>query len=696
MKNKIKEAQYGLLLVEKKTRKRKNVVDTNSAVGNINGSNAEDLLETEAFPSIELMPDDTLILNESEQPIRVNLKDGYQSIIPLMDDTYSIMSQVTSLLKYMSLSENFLEPDDTVELFEGSTHTKGEWSREFHSICNKFILPQDAQKELLNFIFNTFGQTADLPVALTTSGKKRFKKKYTYSDDQRYGEEDESGDDKSISDPNTLSRVDDYIRKASRWIKVNQCVNSCCVFVGKLKTAFACPKCGARRYKECVRFDCKGKGKKDDCDHLHMDGVANKNLLYRLLIPLLADLINTKYFVTALNFQNDCIGSDSENAYTDILDGEVAKEHLHGMDNNYKAWRDENIGDRVNTVPVNLLFMDFYDGAQLFHWKTCEFWCFLTSIVNLPPAYRGKLGISTFLSAIYSGKHRTAERFLFTDLYCEELRALYEGVEYIGMTGQRFFIQARLIFHVMDTKALEPVLNMESMTTSRYGCPFCRNAHGQHNSWKVVFTGNRNTLPIFHYLRYFGQSGKCCPPGYYEPDGNYFNKEVFINADQPITADSLTKKNNMDFCMPCDNNLDRYEQIKNFLLDAKGAYIWHHKPGSGFDFQDVSKAKKGIRNVAFYRHFDLRVQVVYGRITKEQHLAAAREAREKNAKRKTVEEFKVKGFKDVWPFDRLPYSDLARNSSIPLHGSMLYAWGELLNNTRKILLKHPRKTPTGR
>ena len=122
------------------------------------------------------MPDDTLIFNESEQPIRVNLKDGYQSIIPLMDDTYSIMFQVTSLLKFMSLSENFLEPDDTVELFEGSTHTKGEWSREFHSICNKFILPQDAQKELLNLIFNTFGQTADLPVASTTSGKSVLKR----------------------------------------------------------------------------------------------------------------------------------------------------------------------------------------------------------------------------------------------------------------------------------------------------------------------------------------------------------------------------------------------------------------------------------------------------------------------------------------------------------------------------------------
>ena len=174
MKNKIKEAQYGPLLVEKKTRKRKYVADKNSADENVNGSNAEDLLVTEDSPSIE--PDDILLLNESEQPMRVNLNDGYQSIIPLIDDTYSIMSQVTSLLKYMSLSENSLESDDTVAIFEGSTHTKGKWSREFHSICNKFILPQDAQKELLNLIFNTFGQTADLPVALTISGKNVSKR----------------------------------------------------------------------------------------------------------------------------------------------------------------------------------------------------------------------------------------------------------------------------------------------------------------------------------------------------------------------------------------------------------------------------------------------------------------------------------------------------------------------------------------
>ncbi len=228
-----------------------------------------------------------------------------------------------------------------------------------------------------------------------------------------------------------------------------------------------------------------------------------------------------------MNFQKDCIGSESENAYTDILDGEVAKDHLHGMDNNYKAWHNENIADRVNTVPVNLLLMNFYDGAQLFHWRTCEFWCFLTTIVNLSRAYRGKLGISTFLSAIYAGKHRTAERCLFTDLYCEELRALYEGFEYIGMTDQRFFIQARLIFMLWIRRHS----NLFSIWNSLQ--PPAMDVH-------------------FNYLRYFvGQSGRCCPHGCYESEGKYFNREVFINDDEPITASSLTKKNDMDFCMPC-------------------------------------------------------------------------------------------------------------------------------------------------
>ena len=83
---------------------------------------------------------------------------------------------------------------------------------------------------------------------------------------------------------------------------------------------------------------------------------------------------------------------------------------------------------------------------------------------------------------------------------------------------------------------------------------------------------------------YFGQAGKGCPHDYYEPERKYLNEEVFINDRTPISAASLIKKNDMQFYMPCDNDLDRYEQIKNFLLDDKVVYTWHHKPGSGFDF----------------------------------------------------------------------------------------------------------------
>ena len=626
----------------------------------------EEKLVTDSLQSTGQMVEDTQILAEVESFQRVKINSSSSSI-SLIDETFSIMSLVNSLLQYMNEPENVIEPDDTIPLYKDASILKGEWAREFYSICNKFILSKIAQEEILNLIYNTWGNSSNLPVALTTDGKKRLECQLRKADQKEDDSGSDDDSDNSISAPNALSKVDRYTRKASRWIKINQCANSCCVFLGKLQKAFACPDCGARRFKTCVRSGCEGKGKDDNCDHLFMDGVAIKNLHYRLLIPLLTDLINTKYFVAALHYINDKQFSEpyEEEAFTDILDGDVAKEHLQGMDNNYKAWCSENSTARSGTVPVNLLLMDFYDGGQLFRYRTCDFWGFFITIVNLPPAYRGKLGISTFLSAIYGGKHKTAERFLFTDLYCEELRALYEGVEYVGNSGQRFFIQARLIFHVMDTKALEPVLNMQSMTNSRYGCPYCRNAHGQHNSWKVVYLGNRNTLPLFHYLRFFGQSGLCCPQGFYLPGANWFVPEDFISDEKPIMAVSLRRKNNMGFCKPCDEDPTRYEQIKAFLLDDNAQYIWHHKKGSGFDFSDISMDEKGIRDRCFYRHFDFRPQVTYRRITKKDHLQSAHQAKELNKNRTTQEKHKVDGFYDVWPFERLPYSDLSRNSSPP-------------------------------
>ena len=73
------------------------------------------------------MADDNLILNETEKLIRVIL-DGSQRVIPLIDEKYSILSEVRSILEYMRKPETFIEPDDTVPICEGSTYTKGQWT----------------------------------------------------------------------------------------------------------------------------------------------------------------------------------------------------------------------------------------------------------------------------------------------------------------------------------------------------------------------------------------------------------------------------------------------------------------------------------------------------------------------------------------------------------------------------------------
>ena len=586
----------------------------------------------------------------------------------LVLESFHFMKIVYAIVDFMRDPDCSLEKDDSLPLFNSAEITKGDWARGFHSLCNNFLISEKAENALLNYLYNTTGDVINFPVALTNRGQNRARKllcQNSFGDE--VDDEDVDGDEDSLSftQPNTISKIKDYDRKGSRWLEFHQCPNDCCVFVGEQEKLFACVICNSRRYRPCTRSKCGGKGK-DDCEHLLNDGIAYKSMYYRLLIPLLTDLIETEYFVSALHYKTECIPIGSEDFYSDILDGSVAIEHLDGMEKNYNAWCKEN--KATTSTPVNLLLMEFYDGGQLFHWKTCNFWGLFTSIVNLPPTYRGKVGISTFLSALYGGKHLLAERFLFTDLYCEELRALYQGFDYVSISGKRFFVQARLIFHSLDTKAMEPVFNMQSMSTSKFGCPYCRNAHGLNNSFKTCYAGNRNFLPWNHYLRYFGQSGLCCPFNFYGPDSkNWFLEEKFLSSTEPITAESLLngkRKTAQDLvlCKPCDRDQLRAEQILSFLREKTSSYSWYHRD-SGFDFEDISKTTGGIRNHIFYRHFDFRPQVVYRRITKEEHLKSACEAREKNLNRTKKEH--VDGFLGLWPFDRLPYSNLPQNSSPP-------------------------------
>ena len=62
--------------------------------------------------------------------------------------------------------------------------------------------------------------------------------------------------------------------------------------------------------------------------------------------------------------------------------------------------------------------------------------------------------ISNSITAVYEGNHKFAEQVFFSDLYVEELQSLLHGIEFERIIKE-YFIQARLILHIMDTKAVE-------------------------------------------------------------------------------------------------------------------------------------------------------------------------------------------------------------------------------------------------
>jgi len=595
-------------------------------------------------------------------------------------------------------------------IIKGSKYTKGNWANSFLAIIEDYVIPKEAEDALLNNIFNAFNNVAAVPAKLTETGRynimmKRRKQLLKFANDRDKSNDSSSSDDEvSLSDKNATSALRDYTSHVTRWIKFDSCIDDCNVFVGHLGDQFYCPKndCHKPRFRPCSNSHCKTKGTAT-CKHLLINGTAYKTVYYRPLVPLLLDLVETKFFVTALNYQNDCIVADDDLFYKDLSDGTVPPLHLKEMQANFENWKSKDPINRAKVIAVNILISEFYDGGKLFDKKPSKFWGLFSSILNLPPTYRGKIGVSTFLSAIYGGDHKKAESFFFIDCYCEELRVLYEGYEHFSRTSNnRYFIQARLICHTLDSRAQEAVFKIMSMSNSRFGCWLCRLITGIHDSYRCLYVGNRHTLPLKHPLRFFGQSAKCCPSLFYcnLAENQWFIDEGFQNNHTPISAHGITqdlkgqiknKINAMQYCSPCDGNFERDLEIRQFLLNNKsseGNFVWAHNDIDPEFKYDYFNAFGKLRDFIFYRHFDFRPQKLYSRITKDDHMKAALEARNANEKyearwriknmkakkllkqvgrrTKKPDTIKVDGFYDVWAFARLPYADLPKHSTPPL------------------------------
>jgi hypothetical protein len=610
----------------------------------------------------------------------VSLNDKNVIVQKIVSD-FSIMKFVHHVLDSMKIPIQ-MQFDDSKPLFEKSQITKGEFARAFNDLVDEHLLSKEVENAVINLLHNSLRKVIEIPVKQTLASMELNKaetlnahfKSLTVDDDDEISL---SSIDVSLSEELVVSGSREYKHNYLRWLSFDTCKRDCMVFIGTDRSKlFNCPHCNSVRFRPCSRSKCVGHGE-TNCLHLLKDGIAYKQFHYRLLIPMLIDLINTEYFVAALNFVSDSLQDDDSDFYTDICEGQVAIENRLEMDLNFKAWQLGNQDLRSQAIPVSLLLNNFYDAGQLFKWKTCEFWGLFTGILNLPKSFRGKIGISNFLQFIYSGKHTDAESFIFIDCYGEELRALYNGFEYTSNDGRLYFIQARLIYHSMDTKAMEPIFKIQSMANSLYGNSLSNSGvHGIYVLSKCVYMGNRHLLPLDSVLRYIGQSGKCCPKDFYNWNikKRWFVREEYESNEESISAFGIVEKlrskiidkrllrKHMDFCMPCDNNLDRQLEIQNVLLDPKKEKVFVHSDSARFRGKAILK---GLLEHSFHRHFDLRPVHEVRRLTKFEHMEAAMKARELNMNRVVEPSIKVMGFFDVWWGNRLPYSDLPKHACYP-------------------------------
>ena len=609
----------------------------------------------------------------------LNLDYEYSSTVKLQNPTFNMKS--TSLY-YADKLQHFWEVGvrETKDyLYEGSRIPIASFARGFSKLLDDIQVPENSHSKLLNFMHNSFGDVVNLPLSFIKNKEKKVEFRSDDSSDDENSLDSFDTDDLNDNETVAVANLTKFANEPPRVIGFDQCVNDCCVFAGSQNTKeFTCPKCSHPRFQPCSRSSCYGQSS-TVCKHLLDDGVAIKKLWYRPILMLILDLLKTPHFLTVLNYERKRLNGDDE-FYSDLLDGAIPQRHLKEMRAKFRNYELKDSSAHGNIISVTLLFSEFYDGVQLFKRKYANFWPLCISIMNLPPACRGKIGIGLFLMALYSGKHVNAEQFLMVDCFCEELCMLHDGIERT-INGQRYFIQARLIYHILDTKAAEPILAVQSWSNARNACALCRLISGTHNSVKTCFFGHRRLLPSNHYLRYFGQSGKCCPTGFYCPESKHsWFSETFVSHDRPITLlqqlrevkNKQFPRGRMELCTPCEGPEETAATILKFMSSDTEEYEWNHKGLFRFDdfvnkeSEKPNQTLKSLKSFLFYRHFDLREFKQYSRITSLQHLADAMKARDLNKNWVKGTKKNVHGIQDVWAFDRLPYSDIATQVDWPV------------------------------
>ena len=635
------------------------------------------------------------IENDDEKSIELSTlkiyhhEDSIGRILP----EFNILKEVDRLMGSLELGVHV--EDGNALLHPNLSTTKIQFSRgllEYFEQTNTFGRNRTL---LVNFLANTIGGVINLPTSKLLS---KASKTRVFEDENIQLEDDDNVTVSTVEglfDESVRCDYEKYCIKQSRFFSFDQCINDCTLYLGKHSNSLRCKTCKKPRFRLCTQRGCGTRGT-SLCHHLLRDGSPYKQLHYRPLITMITDLLSQSKFHHYLNYGRVNLNSAE---YSDFMDGELARGHLREMEDYFNAWVEQDRDVRGNAIMINLLFSEFYDSGQLFKSYVFDFWPLCIGILNLPPHLRGKVGLSYFLSAVYGGKHTEVEKVLFNDLVCDELRCLYEGIEH-DVNGTKYFIQARMVMHILDTKAAEPCMGYQSNSNSHFGCSNCGGVTGVYNGSKCIFLGHRNYLPQLHVLRFYGQTGRCCPKAFYDhlAKDQWYHKEHFHHLDndgvyetfcadswqvvpsvikstqrqmklsgnskEAIVASILSEKRvqeeiNENFT-PCDGNEETKKSILDFLFIDESQYEWFHKGEFGFE-----KIYPVFQKYLYYRHQDYRTRKPYRRVPYMEYLEYATEAEKINSRRKSKKKSHIHGIQGLWYWARLPYADLETQFTWP-------------------------------
>jgi hypothetical protein len=253
-----------------------------------------------------------------------------------------------------------------------------------------------------------------------------------------------------------------------------------------------------------------------------------------------------------------------------------------------------------------------------------------------------------FLLSIFTGVSKSnTEDFLVRNLLVGELKYLFDGVD-MTINGKHYFVQVRMILTMLDTKAVEEFLKVQTCGAS-VGCFMCKNGKGYNNGVHMCIIGHRKYLPLTHKLRAFGQSQHCCPKRYYDEKGQTLEPHDPLNLDRKVRQCDLPKYKSTELIV-CD--MVNSERIRTYL-SSRAPWTWE------FPEVDMTIFEKSL----YFHHADYRPYIEYERKTNQSYLENGKKGREnkKNFPNKKKVQWCVDGVYDNWAMSELKYVDITRD-----------------------------------